>query len=314
MRSASPHDRCFKSILAIRSAASRGVSSRNRPSPRVALRTRAYGNRPAAATPRVSCDNSARPSAVASPDSPRIGTSLAARRAPARHRRGPHRVPADLLDRPPDRRRLAARLHRRTREGVRDRDPVGRDARRRAGSTARASRTRSPGSSRTRPRDASCVNLAIAFVPAAVLGLAVRQGDQGGAVRTGPGRDRVHRRRVRHPLGRAPAAAATRRRCASPTSTTMRWTDALKVGIAQAFALIPGTSRSGATIIGGMLFGLSRKAATEFSFFLAVPTLVAAGAYSLVEGIARCCRPPTCRRSPSASPRRSSPRSCASAG
>lgn len=59
--------------------------------------------------------------------------------------------------------------------------------------------------------------------------------------------------------------------------------DALKLGIAQAFALIPGTSRSGATIIGGMLFGLSRKAATEFSFFLAVPTLVAAGAYSLLK-------------------------------
>jgi undecaprenyl-diphosphatase len=55
--------------------------------------------------------------------------------------------------------------------------------------------------------------------------------------------------------------------------------NALKVGIAQAFALIPGTSRSGATIIGGMLFGFSRRAATEFSFFLAVPTLVAAGAY-----------------------------------
>jgi undecaprenyl-diphosphatase len=57
--------------------------------------------------------------------------------------------------------------------------------------------------------------------------------------------------------------------------------DALKVGAAQAFALIPGTSRSGATIIGGMLFGLSRKAATEFSFFLAVPTLLAATFYSL---------------------------------
>jgi undecaprenyl-diphosphatase len=61
----------------------------------------------------------------------------------------------------------------------------------------------------------------------------------------------------------------------------MTWRDALKVGIAQCFALIPGTSRSGATIIGGMLFGLSRRAATEFSFFLAVPTLVAAGAYDL---------------------------------
>lgn len=55
--------------------------------------------------------------------------------------------------------------------------------------------------------------------------------------------------------------------------------DALKLGVAQAFALIPGTSRSGATIIGGMLFGLSRRTATEFSFFLAIPTLVGAGVY-----------------------------------
>ncbi len=65
------------------------------------------------------------------------------------------------------------------------------------------------------------------------------------------------------------------------TTQAMTWLDALKVGLAQCFALIPGTSRSGATIIGGMLFGLSRRAATEFSFFLAVPTLVAAGAYDL---------------------------------
>lgn len=63
----------------------------------------------------------------------------------------------------------------------------------------------------------------------------------------------------------------------------MTWRDALKVGCAQAFALIPGTSRSGATIIGGMLFGLSRRAATEFSFFLAVPTLIAAGAYDVIK-------------------------------
>ena len=63
----------------------------------------------------------------------------------------------------------------------------------------------------------------------------------------------------------------------------MTWRDALKVGFAQCLALIPGTSRSGATIIGGMLFGLSRKAATEFSFFLAVPTLVAAGGYDLLK-------------------------------
>jgi undecaprenyl-diphosphatase len=57
--------------------------------------------------------------------------------------------------------------------------------------------------------------------------------------------------------------------------------DALKVGLAQCFALIPGTSRSGATIIGGLLFGLSRRAATEFSFFLAIPTMFGATAYSL---------------------------------
>ena len=65
------------------------------------------------------------------------------------------------------------------------------------------------------------------------------------------------------------------------TVDDMGWRDALKVGCAQAFALIPGTSRSGATIIGGLFFGLSRRAATEFSFFLAVPTLIAAGAYDL---------------------------------
>ena len=57
--------------------------------------------------------------------------------------------------------------------------------------------------------------------------------------------------------------------------------DAIKVGFAQCLALIPGTSRSGATIIGGMWFGLSRRAATEFSFFLAIPTLTAAGLYDL---------------------------------
>ena len=57
--------------------------------------------------------------------------------------------------------------------------------------------------------------------------------------------------------------------------------DALKVGLVQCLAMVPGTSRSGATIIGGMLLGLSRKAATDFSFYLAIPTLIGAGVYSM---------------------------------
>lgn len=63
----------------------------------------------------------------------------------------------------------------------------------------------------------------------------------------------------------------------------MHWKDALKMGFAQALALIPGTSRSGSTIIGGLFFGLSRKAATEFSFFLAIPTLTMATLYEVVK-------------------------------
>lgn len=65
------------------------------------------------------------------------------------------------------------------------------------------------------------------------------------------------------------------------TVEAMTWQDALKVGFAQALAMIPGTSRSGATIIGGLFFGLSRQAATEFSFFLAIPTMFAATLYDV---------------------------------
>ena len=63
------------------------------------------------------------------------------------------------------------------------------------------------------------------------------------------------------------------------TVDDMTWKDAVKIGFAQCLAMIPGTSRSGSTIIGGLLFGLSRKAATEFSFFLAMPTMVGATVY-----------------------------------
>ncbi len=80
---------------------------------------------------------------------------------------------------------------------------------------------------------------------------------------------------------------AERRQQNKPSATrihdveSMTALDALKVGLAQCTAMIPGMSRSGATIIGGMLLGLSRKAATDFSFYLAIPTLIGAGAYSL---------------------------------
>ena len=80
---------------------------------------------------------------------------------------------------------------------------------------------------------------------------------------------------------------AEKRQAAGGTAVRVRdaddmdWKDALKVGLVQCLAMVPGTSRSGATIIGGMLLGLSRKAATDFSFYLAIPTLVGAGVYSL---------------------------------
>jgi undecaprenyl-diphosphatase len=118
------------------------------------------------------------------------------------------------------------------------------------------------------------LNLLVAFLPAAALGLAF---------------GRLIKSQLFHAIPVALAFVVggliilwvekRPRRAVVESVDDMTWRDALKVGIAQAFALIPGTSRSGATIIGGMLFGLSRRAATEFSFFLAVPTLVAAGAY-----------------------------------
>lgn len=126
------------------------------------------------------------------------------------------------------------------------------------------------------------INVAIAFMPAAVLGVAL-----GSAIK------RVLFKPV--PVALAFVAGAlvilwVERRGASKAEggeqrariedvDELTALDALKLGLAQSFALIPGTSRSGSTIIGGMLFGLSRKAATEFSFFLAIPTLVGAGVY-----------------------------------
>ncbi len=130
------------------------------------------------------------------------------------------------------------------------------------------------GLARDRAAQRFVLNLVVAFIPAAALGLAFSKPIKA------------------YLFHAVPVALAfvigglvilwvekRQRRATVENVDDMTWRDALKVGIAQAFALIPGTSRSGATIIGGMLFGLSRRAATEFSFFLAVPTLIAAGAY-----------------------------------
>jgi undecaprenyl-diphosphatase len=124
------------------------------------------------------------------------------------------------------------------------------------------------------------VNLVIAFLPAALIGLL------------------LHKVIAAHLFAPVPVAAALivgalailwaeRRQKTRPETVrvhdvdAMTPLDALKIGIAQACALIPGMSRSGATIIGGMLFGLARPVATEFSFFLAVPTLLGATVYAL---------------------------------
>ncbi len=120
------------------------------------------------------------------------------------------------------------------------------------------------------------INLAIAFLPAAILGLAFGKYIKAALFKPVPVA-------VAFIVGGFIILWAEKRphKIVVESVDGTRWTDALKVGCAQAFALIPGTSRSGATIIGGLFFGLSRRAATEFSFFLAVPTLVAAGAYDL---------------------------------
>lgn len=117
-------------------------------------------------------------------------------------------------------------------------------------------------------------NLLIAFTPAAVLGLTFGSAIKQHLFNT-------HAVAFAFIIGGLVILWVERGRNRSVIESVdaMTWKDALKVGLAQSFALIPGTSRAGATIIGGMLFGLSRRAATEFSFFLAVPTLMAAGAY-----------------------------------
>jgi undecaprenyl-diphosphatase len=126
-------------------------------------------------------------------------------------------------------------------------------------------------------------NLFIAFLPAAVLGLALAKAIKSALFAPIPVA-------CAFVVGAFVILWVERRQKTKPSTVriddvdAMRWPDALKIGFAQAFALIPGTSRSGATIIGAMLFGMSRRAATEFSFYLAIPTLFAATAYELYKG------------------------------
>ena len=124
------------------------------------------------------------------------------------------------------------------------------------------------------------LNVLIAFVPAVVLGLLV-----GKAIKAHLFTPTVVA--VALIVGGLIILWAERRQSQRPPEQQvqdvddMTWKDALKVGLVQCVAMIPGTSRSGATIIGGMLMGLSRQTATHFSFYLAIPTLIGAGVYSL---------------------------------
>jgi undecaprenyl-diphosphatase len=120
------------------------------------------------------------------------------------------------------------------------------------------------------------VNIVVAFVPLAVLGLLFHQTIKAVLFKPVPVA-------LAFIVGGVIILWAERRehRVRVETLDELDIIDAVKLGLAQALALIPGTSRSGATIIGGLLFGLSRRAATEFSFFLAIPTLTAATIYQV---------------------------------
>jgi len=132
------------------------------------------------------------------------------------------------------------------------------------------------GLGRERLANRMVLNLAIAFLPLAILGLLFKKAIETYLFKPVPVA-------LAFIIGAFFILWAERRKHTVRVQTVDDMTplDALKMGLAQALALIPGTSRSGSTIIGGLFFGLSRTAATEFSFFLAIPTLLAATVYSL---------------------------------
>lgn len=132
------------------------------------------------------------------------------------------------------------------------------------------------------------LNVAVAFLPAAIAGLLFYKLIKFHLFHPAPvaaafivGGLIILLVEARHKRAYGALDLAGTRHARVETVDAMTPLDALKLGLVQCVAMIPGISRSGATIIGGMLFGLSRKAATEFSFYLAIPTLIGAGAYSV---------------------------------
>ena len=134
------------------------------------------------------------------------------------------------------------------------------------------------------------INVAVAFVPAVVAGLALGKAIKAALFHPVPvavafivgGLIILWVERWHHQRFGAMDLHGTRR-ARVETVDDMTPLDALKVGLLQCLALVPGTSRSGATIIGGMVLGFSRRCATEFSFYLGIPTLMGAGAYSVLK-------------------------------
>ncbi|SSW72537.1 undecaprenyl-diphosphate phosphatase [Achromobacter veterisilvae] len=140
-------------------------------------------------------------------------------------------------------------------------------------------------------------NLIIAFLPAAVIGAIFIKSIK--SIFYHPGVVVVTlvlgglimlyvERKTHHTPGDQPGAAddtASDERATARTLEQISWKQALGVGVAQCLAMIPGTSRSGATIIGGMIAGIQRKTATEFSFFLAMPTMLGAAVYDMYKNI-----------------------------
>ncbi len=134
------------------------------------------------------------------------------------------------------------------------------------------------------------LNVLIAFIPAVVLGLAFGKYIKAHLFHPVPvamafiiGGLIILWVESRHKRLYGELDLAGGRRARVETVDDMRPLDALKVGLLQCLAMIPGTSRSGATIIGGMVLGFSRKCATEFSFYLGIPTLMGAGAYYVLK-------------------------------